>query len=136
MGEASCAEYYTALRQLASHPGFPTKWWPPLLKYEAELSCMAINWDWATCRRWSEWVFAMVADGRLRRGWLDEAAIKDVQREICSDTLILAQQWPAYTLPDTRPLTSAYYTNPPPSFQCDKYNREVEGKACFNWNWG
>ena len=82
MGEATMPEYFLTLRQLAVHPSFPNDWCPPLLRHEKELARMAISWDWATCRRWSERAFQMV-DGRIRRGWLDEAFIKDLERDIC-----------------------------------------------------
>ena len=84
-GEATWAKYYAALRQLAGDPNCPPSWWPHLHTHEEELGIMAISWDWPTCRRWSEKVFQMVVDGRLKEGWQGWAAIKDLQRDICRD---------------------------------------------------
>ena len=44
---------------------------------------MAETWDWATCRRLSEKVFKRISDGRLKSGWADQAARKDLQRNVC-----------------------------------------------------
>ena len=43
---------------------------------------MAVNWEWETVLLWSEHMFTMVNDGRLKDGWSERYAIKDVQRDI------------------------------------------------------
>lgn len=60
---------------------------PALFKYEENLVVMEISWDWPTCHRWSEKVFKSIADGRLRLGWYDPASIKDLQCDVCTDTV-------------------------------------------------
>ena len=77
MGESTWAEHFAALRRLAADPACSPSWWAPL--HHHELAIMAISWDWL------ERVFQMVADGRLKQGWEDEQAIKDVQRDFCRD---------------------------------------------------
>ena len=44
MGETIWAEYYAALRQLATDPNCPSSWWPHLHTHEEELAIMAISW--------------------------------------------------------------------------------------------
>ena len=68
LGQAGWAEYFVALRRLAAHPTFASADFPELLKHEEDLAIMAISWDWTTCRRWSEKIFKMIADGRLKNG--------------------------------------------------------------------
>ena len=55
-----------------------------VLEHTYQIAIMATNWDWHTCRKWSETVFTMIADGRLPQGWDDAYAIKDVQRDVCT----------------------------------------------------
>ena len=143
MGEVTWAEYYAALRQLAADPNCPPAWWPHLHTHEEELAIMVISWDWPTCRRWSEKVFQMVAEGRLKEGWEGWAAIKDLQRDICRDA-----PWPQtartyyhsydqYRLSHTPSVATApapqTHTAPNPH---EDYNKETDGRACSPWNWG
>ena len=55
---------------------------------------MAVNWEWLVCRRWLERVFQMVANDRLKHGWQDMAAIKAIQRDVCTDAIHALQQRP------------------------------------------
>ena len=108
LGQATWAKYFGALRRLAAHPTFPLASFPALLQHEEDLANMAITWDWLTCRRWSKRVFQMIADGRLRDGWQDLAAIKDVQRDVCTDAVrALQARPPIYHAPESLHTLSA-----------------------------
>ena len=83
--------------------------------------------------RWLERVFAMVADGSLWRGWLDEVAIKDLLCDICSDVVRLFQFRPVYSGADSRPAVAASAPSPaqniPTTFPPNEY---IDGKAYCN----
>ena len=53
-GQATWTEYFVALRRLAANPSFQPIHQAALYKHEEDLAVMAIPWDCATCRRWSE----------------------------------------------------------------------------------
>ena len=83
LGESAWHEHIAALFRMSKHKQVPASWTDHLLDHVNQLAIMAGDWDWPTCRTWSEKVFNMFDDGRLPRGWSDKQAIKDVQRDAC-----------------------------------------------------
>ena len=138
LGQTGWAEYFTAVRRLAAHPTFLSAAFPALQGHED-----GISWDWPTCRRWSEKIFKMIADGRLKNGWSDQIAIKDVQRDVCTEAVrvmhsrtLLSQQFDVH-----RPTTSASTQQQQapqaialPINTREDYNKEMAGKPCYPWN--
>ena len=86
-GEATWAEYLVAVRRIASLPNFPAADRVAVLQHENDIAKMAIGWDCHLCRHWSKRVFLMVADGRMKNGWQDAAAIKELQRDVCMEVV-------------------------------------------------
>ena len=83
----SRAEYFATIRRITAHPAFPQSALAALYKHVEDLSITAISWDWPTCRRWSEKVFKLVGDGRLKLGWNDTTVIKNLQQDICTEAV-------------------------------------------------
>ena len=143
LGQATMAEYFGAIRRLGAQPSFPVTSFPALLQHEEDLANMAVSWDWQICRRWSEKIFQMVADGRLREGWLDMAPIKDVQRDVCTDAVRAQQarsaQYTPQDLHRAQPSSAQAVSAPSvsaPLNQREDYNKDTDGKPCYPWNWG
>ena len=84
MEEATWSEYVTALCRMHEDIKLPASWPKYIFRHLHQLATMANNWEWFTCRQWSETVFTMIADHRLLDGWEDMYAIKDVQRVVCA----------------------------------------------------
>ena len=143
MGQATWAEYFGAICSLAAHPSFPLASFPALLQHEQDLANMTVTWDWAVCRGWSEKVYQMVADGRLKDRWQDMAAIKDVQRDVCTDAVRAMQSHPqpyhvvdsARSLQSSSPATVTSASTTPVNSRED-YNKETNGKPCYPSNRG
>ena len=151
LGEATWPEYFVALKRLAADPELPPHWLPYLYQHEEDLATMALVWDWATCRRWSERVFQMINDSRLPLGWGDRAAIKDVQRDICAAGTRANQHIKQLhsNRPDFQRSQSTYVPSSSSNMSAsqqpvstvvnsnkEEYNKETDGKPCFKWNWG
>ena len=110
-------------------------WWDHLHKHEEEIAIMGISWDWPMCRWWSEQVFKMVSNNRLRDGWEDGEAIKDIQSNVCRDAprpvagrsvvYIENTRAPINPTPSTSTTSSQGPLNPHEDF-C----KETDGRAC------
>ena len=87
---------------------------------------MAAYWEWETVLLWSERVFSMINDGRLKDGWADRYAIKDVQRDIFAVGARLNAK-----KPDKRS-----EQNNQPNWFFREFNEDLEGKPCSIWNNG
>ena len=82
----------------------------------------------------------MVAGGRLRRGWEDEQAIKDVQRDVCQDAPrpytsrvgFYGEQF-RYHVVATTAVGSA---NQAPINPWEDFCKDTDDRACSPWNWG
>ena len=136
MEEASWAEYFAALCQMIEDRKLPSSWPSHLFTHMYQLATMATNWDWYTCRQWSETVFSMIADGRLPRGWSDQYAIKDVQRDVCAlGTRLDKAKQNLYNKLDNggRPNSNNSTHNEHGKVE---YDRETDGKPCNAWYWG
>ena len=68
MEEATWPEYVAALCRMSKDAKLPAPWSKHVFEHLHQLAMMASNWDWHTCRQWSETVFSMIADGRLPDG--------------------------------------------------------------------
>ena len=102
---------------------------------------MVVSWDWQICRRWSENIFQMVADGRLREGWLDMAQITDVQKDICTDAVHAQQAYSAQYTPQDLHRAQPSSAQAVPSMsarapvnQREDYNKDTDGKPCYPGN--
>ena len=71
MEEATWSEYVAALCRMQEDTKLPTSWPKHIFRHLHQLVTMANNWDWFTCRQWSETVFTMIANGHLPDGWED-----------------------------------------------------------------
>ena len=111
---------------------------------------MAEDWDWPTCRQWSEKVFQRIEDDRLKSRWTDHAAIKYLQRDVCNPASKHHQiQYHPYPCAYQKPTAAASILPPasatPAADQqsssqlinpCSEYAMEVHRKPCHKWNWG
>ena len=75
-------EYTLDLKRLETQPGFPSSAINALLRHQEMVAQDNCSLAWATVCRYSEEIFTRVVDGRLPRGWRDEAAINAVRVEI------------------------------------------------------
>ena len=144
LGESAWHEHIAALFRMSTNKAVPAAWTEHLLDHVNQLAIMAGDWDWTTCRTWSEKVFNMFDDGRLPRGWSDKQAIKDVQRDAC---LVGAT---AYNKQHTTRHDTYRYTQSKqedsnvaprgdtsqPAFKRADFNTESDGRPCSQWNWG
>ena len=94
MEEATMSAYFVALCRMHRDRRLPSRWRTKVLEHMYQVAVMAGNWDWDTCRQWSETVCAMSAHGRLSKGWHDTHAVKDVQRDVCALGTMLEQNKP------------------------------------------
>ena len=124
LGEMSANEYYLALRRLSEAPECPEEWKKPLLRHERDIFEMAIDWEWKTCRSWSEGIFRAFERGDLPTHWEDYASIKDLQRDAkAKQTADLVRSAPVKR------------DNHHTTFQ-STYNKETDGVPCSRWNSG
>ena len=148
VGEATMPEYIAALCKMTKDADVPTNWKEPISEHIHNLAMMACEWEWNTCRIWSEKVFDMIDDGRLPHAWADHYAVKDIQRDAYAVGNRVSQnkyQRPAAIgnrqLP--APAASTTQTNNQSgtgaSTNTDtrqEFNRDTDGKPCHPWNWG
>ena len=88
-------------------------------------------------------IFKLVGEGRLKLGWNDTIMIKDLQQDTCTEAVRAMQARAARFQPETikqqatqpSKSTSPVAINPPPNTRED-YNKVVDGKPCYRWNWG
>ena len=140
-GDSTMPEHLDAIFRMRTDDECPDEWKDPLITHIAELSEMAILWDWPTCRRWSEKVFRMIAEGKLPGAWTNIAKITDMQRNItslCAKASAMEAQ-----RAQARKFVQTSTQSVPPSAQTSSYQsqnkdyqRDRDGKPCHNWNWG
>ena len=126
VGESKWAEYFSALFRMCSHRDVPSDWVPHIRLHQEQLAIMAVDWEWETCLTWSERIFDMIDDGRLKMGWSDLYAIKDVQRDVCAVATRLAVI-KKYTAKSDFSDNSSYRS---------VYSKEADGVPCPEWNEG
>ena len=130
------AEYFGGIGRLAAHPSFPLASFPAILQHELDLDLANIAVTWGD---------------RLKGGWQDMAAIKDVQdmaaikdvqRDVCTDRVhaMQARPQPYHVFDSTHPhpqqtVPSSTSTSTPINSRED-YNKETDVKPCYPWNWG
>ena len=146
VGEASMPEYIAALCKMSKDPEVPDTWREPLAEHIHNLAVMACEWEWNTCRLWSEKVFDMIDDGRLPHAWSDHYAVKDIQRDAYAvgnritvtkyhrPTAHNPRQTAAPTPVTTYNTAQTNYTATTENRQ--DFNRDTDGKPCTPWNWG
>ena len=139
-------EYIAALCKMSKDTDVPVTWKEPLAEHIHNLAIMACEWDWNTCRIWSEKVFDMIDDGRLPHAWADHYAVKDVQRDAYAvgnrlhvnkyqRTVTHGARQTAVTTTATTYNNSQTNTNSNTDSRQD-FNRDTDGKPCSPWNWG
>lgn len=80
LNSLSLAEYGWAITRMFKDPAVPDSIKPRLLTHLEELLEDAELYDWEKAvRRWSEQVFALIAQNRLEKGWEDYARIQMLQ---------------------------------------------------------
>ena len=58
-------EYIAAMYKMIKAEEVPRAWTEPMHEHLHNLAVMACEWEWSTCRYWSEKLFEMIDDGRL-----------------------------------------------------------------------
>lgn len=140
--EAAWHEYFAAMSRMCWDKKLPAGWPEHIREHMYQLALMAANWDWHTCRQWSETVFTMIADGRLRHGWKDRYAIKDVQRDVCAIGTRAERPKQAvraprrYDAPASTTTYAATEARPATDHTRPSYDKDLDGKPCQQWNWG
>ena len=116
---------------MIADPGCPPTWPEYLTAHLAELAEMATQWDWPVCRRWSEKVFKLIVEGRIKDDWNNQYKIKDIQRDI----IALSNKSAASSKSTYKSnYTSSNSTYTPQTAK--EYKKDRDGKPCHSWNWG
>lgn len=133
-GEANMAEYLSAIYVMMDDALCPLEWRPFMRKHIEEVTIMGTKWEWHICRRWSERIFKLLAEGRLKGGWSNEVYIKDLQR----DYIALGQRNTGEKYG-----RNEYFRKGKGEDNIDNgyhvgrtYEKEKDGKPCYAWNWG
>ena len=132
-GEATLPEYLDALFIMIGSEGCPVGWGENMRLHVEDIVRMSTVWDWKICRRWSERLFKLLVEGRVKGGWNNVMFIKNLQR----DMIALGQK------------TGECRTGKVDAVKRDRveiegenkkqggpFDREKDGKPCFGWNWG
>ena len=139
-GDSTMPEHFDAIFRMRNDDDCPVDWSEHLINHLAELSEMATLWDWPTCRRWSEKVFRLIAEGKLKGGWSNTAKLTDMQRNITS-LCAKASAMDAQRFNSRRTTPSATQSVPTTTQNTTQhhnkdYQRDRDGKPCHSWNWG
>ena len=124
-GQATWYEHLSGIFRMLEDPALPQAWIPNIRKHLLDITEMATNWEWETVLMWSEKVFAMVNDGRLKQGWADRYEIKDIQRDIYAVGVRLNGS-----------NTSKTEKRSDQNWSFREFNEETDGKPCVIWNKG
>ena len=119
----------------------PWTWTEHMHEHMHNLAMMACEWDWCTCRLWSERIFDMIDDGRLPHAWSDHYAVKDIQRDAYAVGSRIAQPKRANGSRHAQTAPTATHSNAHTTASGNhdgrqEFNRETDGKPCSPWNWG
>lgn len=131
LGESTCMEYFCALYRMCKDSSVPHIWVGHIREHQEQLAIMHLEWDWETSLMWSERVFSMIDDGRLKKGWEDLYAIKDVQRDVHSVGTRITQK---KRKPDNYKRSEE--TNTYEYTKRAEFSSETDGRPCHQWNWG
>ena len=142
VGDANMPEYFAALFKMVKSEEVPSSWTDHLYEHMHNIAVMACEWDWHTCRLWSEKVFDMIDDGRLPHAWADHYAVKDIQRDAYAVGNRVNQQKRSNNNTrsaqsnSTNSYNNSHATSSGSHDSRQDFNRETDGKPCNPWNWG
>ena len=142
VGDATMPEYFAALFKMVKSDEVPASWSEHIYEHMHNIAVMACEWDWHTCRLWSEKVFDMIDDGRLPHAWADHYAVKDIQRDAYAVGNRVTQQKRANNntrntqASSTTGYNNSHATSSGSHDSRQDFSRETDGKPCNPWNWG
>ena len=122
-GEATQEEYTLGLKRLETEDGFPEHALQALSNHQEWVAHDNCNLSWPVVRMYSEEIFTRIADGRLPRGWMDEAAINAVRVEVIATTA-------------HNPIQGRQQSSRQTSSVGTAYDKATHGAPCPAWNRG
>ena len=122
-GESTREEYVLGLIRLSKHPKFPAADVQALAAHQAIIARDNCKLPWQLVRRYSEEIFAQIADGRLPGGWSDTGAIDLIRIETIAMSNIGEYE-----------TTNTKYNSRSAGDPKKQYDKASMGTPCIVWN--
>ena len=133
-GEATLPEYLDAIFIMINSELCPAGWGEHMRMHVEDVVRMSTVWEWKICRRWSERLFKLLVEGRVKGGWDNVMYIKDLQRDMIalgqkSGESKVAVKY-EYVKKDRVEIEGENKKQGGP------FDKDKDGKPCYGWNWG